>query len=78
MPTLPAWVGFGHQHFHVLPDHFGGGVAEDAFRPGIECLHDSIFVDADNAVQDILEDGPQVRLALFQHPIGPAAFHEII
>ena len=63
----------GHQHAHVGADHFGGRVAEQAFRGRIDRLDDAALVDGDDGVQRGFQNGPMPRLVVAQLGLGPLA-----
>ena len=52
-----------HEHAHILANHLGLPVAEQALGGGVERLDDALFADHDRGVRHGIENGPEMRLA---------------
>ena len=73
-----AAVGFGHQDADVVPGDVGLGVAEHLLGRVVEGLDRARAVDGDDGIDDIVEQGAQVVLALADGPFGADPRAEVL
>lgn len=60
-------VGGGHDHFHVLADHFVGRVSKHPLRSCVDRLNQSFRVDRDDGVGSGVQNGCQMGFAIMQN-----------
>src|ERR1041385_5009620 len=66
-----------HQHFHVLPKHFVGNVAEDPLRGRIQRFDLARFVDRQNPITRGVNDRAKTRFVVAHRLLGRFALGEI-
>src|SRR5712692_9871946 len=60
----------------LLAQYFGTRIAEDPLGCRIKLDNRTLAIDADNAIQCRLQDGPLASFALPQPVLCPRAFHD--
>ena len=59
-------VGGGHEHGNILFDHFDLGVTEYALGGGVEGSNRTIFVNCNDALNQVIQHGADMRFAVAQ------------
>ena len=64
-------VGRRHEHLDVAADHLVRGIAEYLLHCPVGRLNNALFINGDNTLRGMIEDGKQTRLTVAQSHLCP-------